>query len=250
MSTKRRKSGETSGGKAEPALFTPESTDVCGDRPVGQDTNGDGLRLGPADPELAAVVETLLFVSHEPLGVDRLVMALGGPSKTEVVQALGWLKEEYEKQRRSLQVVELAGGYQLATRPEYGHWIKRLEKVKAAPKLSRSALESLAIVAYRQPIVRGEIEEIRGVETSSVLRTLLERKLIRIVGRKEMPGRPILYGTTKFFLQHFGLRDLAELPPLREFKDLGEPEQALLPVGDEPLTVGDNGAHSSSPTSA
>jgi segregation and condensation protein B len=105
--------------------------------------------------------------------------------------------------------------------------------------LSRSGLESLAIIAYKQPIVRGEIEAIRGVETSGVLRTLLERKLVRIVGRKDVPGRPIMYGTTKFFLQHFGLRDLSELPPLREFKELGESEQAMLPVGDEPLQIGE-----------
>src|SRR4029079_12522958 len=124
------------------------------------------------------------------------------------------------------------------TRPEYAPWIKALGKTKPAAKLSRSGLESLAIIAYKQPIVRGEIEAIRGVETSGVLRTLLERKLVRIVGRKDVPGRPIMYGTTKFFLQHFGLRDLAELPPLREFKELGEAEQALSLVGNEPLQMG------------
>jgi segregation and condensation protein B len=115
-----------------------------------------------------------------------------------------------------------------------------LGKTKTSAKLSRSGLESLAIIAYKQPIVRAEIESIRGVETSGVLRTLLERKLVRIVGRKDVPGRPIMYGTTKFFLQHFGLRDLGELPPLREFKELGESEQAMLPVGDEPLQIGED----------
>ncbi|HEX6825124.1 MAG TPA: SMC-Scp complex subunit ScpB, partial [Nitrospiraceae bacterium] len=104
-------------------------------------------------------------------------------------------------------------------------------------KLSRSALESLAIIAYKQPLVRSEIEEIRGVETSGVLRTLCERKLVRIVGRKDVPGRPIMYGTTKFFLEHFGLQDLSQLPPLREFKELGESEQALLPIEEEALEV-------------
>jgi segregation and condensation protein B len=110
-----------------------------------------------------------------------------------------------------------------------------MDKAKAAQKLSRSALESLAIIAYKQPLVRSEIEEIRGVETSGVLRTLCERKLVRIVGRKDVPGRPIMYGTTKFFLEHFGLQDLSQLPPLREFKELGESEQALLPIEDESL---------------
>jgi segregation and condensation protein B len=119
------------------------------------------------------------------------------------------------------------------TKQEYAPWIKRLDKAKSAAKLSRSALESLAIIAYKQPIVRSEIEEIRGVETSGVVRTLLERKLVRIVGRKEVPGRPIMYGTTKFFLEHFGLNDLAQLPPLREFKELGESEQSMLPM--EPM---------------
>ena len=111
--------------------------------------------------------------------------------------------------------------------------------MKTAAKLSRSALESLAIIAYKQPLVRSEVEEIRGVETSGVLRTLLERKLVRIVGRKEVPGRPIMYGTTKFFLEHFGLSDLSQLPPLREFKELGEAEQSLFPMdGDVPTENG------------
>jgi segregation and condensation protein B len=112
-----------------------------------------------------------------------------------------------------------------------------MDKAKAAQKLSRSALESLAIIAYKQPLVRAEIEEIRGVETSGVLRTLCERKLVRIVGRKDVPGRPIMYGTTKFFLEHFGLQDLTQLPPLREFKELGESEQALLPIEQESLVA-------------
>jgi segregation and condensation protein B len=188
--------------------------------------------------ELHAILETLLFVSHEPVTLDRLAAVLGGMSKSDVRQALERMKSDYERGDRGFQITEVAGGFQLATRPEYAPWIKALGKTKPAAKLSRSGLESLAIIAYKQPIVRAEIEAIRGVETSGVLRTLLERKLVRIVGRKEVPGRPIMYGTTKFFLQHFGLRDLAELPPLREFKELGESEQALLPVGNEPLQIG------------
>lgn len=195
---------------------------------------------GPVDErELRAILETLLFVSHDPMTVDRLVAVLGNVTKFEVRQALETLKLDYEKGERGLQINEVAGGFQLATRPEYAPWIKVLGKTKTSAKLSRSGIESLAIIAYKQPIVRAEIESIRGVETSGVLRTLLERKLVRIVGRKDVPGRPIMYGTTKFFLQHFGLKDLAELPPLREFKELGESEQAMLPVGDEPLQIGD-----------
>ena len=183
--------------------------------------------------ELKAILEAVLFVSPEPVPVARLTSILGKISKAEVVQALSMLAHDLEQDGRGIQLVQVAGGYRLVTKQEYGPWLKRMDKAKAAQKLSRSALESLAIIAYKQPLVRSEIEEIRGVETSGVLRTLLERKLVRIVGRKEVPGRPIMYGTTKFFLEHFGLQDLSQLPPLREFKELGESEQALLPIEEE-----------------
>ncbi|MEK7349294.1 MAG: SMC-Scp complex subunit ScpB [Nitrospirota bacterium] len=187
--------------------------------------------------ELKAILEAVLFVSPEPVPVARLVSIVGTVSKAEVVQALGILTHDLDQDGRGIQLVQVAGGYRLVTKQEYGPWLKRMDKAKAAQKLSRSALESLAIIAYKQPLVRAEIEEIRGVETSGVLRTLCERKLVRIVGRKDVPGRPIMYGTTKFFLEHFGLQDLSQLPPLREFKELGESEQALLPIENESLEV-------------
>ena len=187
--------------------------------------------------ELKAILEAILFVSPEPVPVARLMSILGTVSKAEVVQALGILTHDLDQDGRGIQLVQVAGGYRLVTKQEYGPWLKRMDKAKAAQKLSRSALESLAIIAYKQPLVRSEIEEIRGVETSGVLRTLCERKLVRIVGRKDVPGRPIMYGTTKFFLEHFGLQDLSQLPPLREFKELGESEQALLPIEEESLEV-------------
>jgi segregation and condensation protein B len=187
--------------------------------------------------ELKAILEAVLFVSPEPVPVARLLSILGTVSKAEVVQALGILTHDLDQDGRGIQLVQIAGGYRLVTKQEYGPWLKRMDKAKAAQKLSRSALESLAIIAYKQPLVRSEIEEIRGVETSGVLRTLCERKLVRIVGRKDVPGRPIMYGTTKFFLEHFGLHDLSQLPPLREFKELGDSEQALLPIEDESLEV-------------
>ena len=185
--------------------------------------------------ELKAILEAVLFVSPEPVPVARLMSIMGTVSKAEVVQALDILAHDLDQEGRGIQLVQVAGGYRLATKQEYGPWLKRMDKAKAAQKLSRSALESLAIIAYKQPLVRAEIEEIRGVETSGVLRTLCERKLVRIVGRKDVPGRPIMYGTTKFFLEHFGLQDLTQLPPLREFKELGESEQALLPIEHESL---------------
>lgn len=186
---------------------------------------------------LKGILEALLFVTAEPIPVTRFLALLGAVTKQEVDQALASLSHDYEQEGRGLQLAEVAGGYRIVTKAEFAPWLKRLEKVKAPSKLSRSALESLAIIAYKQPIVRGEVEQIRGVETSGVIRTLLERKLVRIVGRKEEPGRPIMYGTTKVFLEHFGLRDLSQLPPLREFKELGESEQVMLPI-DESEAVG------------
>jgi len=183
--------------------------------------------------ELKAILEAVLFVSSEPVPLARLVSVLGAVTKAEVEHALMQLMQDLEQDGRGVQLVQVAEGYRLMTKPDYAPWIKKLEKAKTTQKLSRSALESLAIIAYKQPLVRSEIEQIRGVETSGVLRTLLERKLVRIVGRKEVPGRPIMYGTTKFFLEHFGLHDLSQLPPLREFKELGDAEQGLLPMEAE-----------------
>lgn len=197
----------------------------------------DGVVQAIAERELRGIVESLLFVSPEPLSVQRLVAIMGDVTKADVAQALRGLGEELEQEGRGVRLVEIAGGFRLVTKQEYATWIKRLDKTKSAAKLSRSALESLAIIAYKQPIVRSEIEEIRGVETSGVVRTLLERKLVRIVGRKEVPGRPIMYGTTKFFLEHFGLNDLTQLPPLREFTELGESDQSLLPMESMEVAV-------------
>jgi len=222
-------------GRVSGNLLENKGSDVAGE----QDASSlNGLAQETAERELKAIVESMLFVSPEPLSVARLVAVLGDVTKAEVERVLRSLGNDLEQEGRGIRLVEVAGGYRLVTKQEYAPWIKRLDKAKAAAKLSRSALESLAIIAYKQPLVRSEIEEIRGVETSGVLRTLLERKLVRIVGRKEVPGRPIMYGTTKFFLEHFGLNDLSQLPPLREFKELGEAEQSLLPMEDDTSAIG------------
>ena len=225
-----------------------DQASVQGNHAMGQELNGNGSvpvemqEDALQGRELVAVLEALLFVSGEPIPGARLATVLA-VSKAEIEQALNFLSQQLAGDGRGIQLVKLAGGYRLVTKPDYAPWLKRLDKAKVAQRLSRSALESLAIIAYKQPLVRSEIEEIRGVETSGVLRTLLERKLVRIVGRKEVPGRPIMYGTTKFFLEHFGLQDITQLPPLREFKELGEAEQALLPIEDPMLisegTTGD-----------
>jgi len=218
--------------------------EFSGIEPCQEDQNGhlaDGER-----PEglggLKGILEALLFVSGEPVSVDRLLGVVEGSSRAELTAALRSLQTDYAADNRGLQIVEVAGGFQIATRPDCAPWIKRLEKTKAGAKLSRSAMETLAIIAYKQPLVRSEIEQIRGVDTAGVLRTLRDRRLVRIVGRKDIPGRPIMYGTTKQFLQAFGLKDLSDMPALRDIKELGEPEQSSLlseldSTGDEPAST-------------
>lgn len=178
--------------------------------------------------DIKATFEALLFVSHDPLTMEKLASVLEGVPKATLKATMHTLQAEYDQVGRGLQITEVAGGFVMATRPEQSEAIKRLSKAKPLTKLSRSALEALAIVGYKQPITRGEIEKIRGVETSGVLRTLLDQKMIRIVGRQDVPGRPILYGTGKQFLQRFGLRDLRDLPPLKELKELGASESLSL----------------------
>jgi len=172
--------------------------------------------------ELTAVLEAILFVSGEPMSLEDLSEVLEGTDSERIRQALDHLRQNYESAGRGLRIVEVAGGYQIATRSECAPWIRSLEKIKTATRLSRSGLETLAIVAYKQPVTRGEIEAIRGVDSAYVLKTLLERRIVKIAGRREGLGRPILYGTTREFLQYFGLKDLSELPALKEFKEVAE----------------------------
>ncbi len=174
-----------------------------------------------ADPPLKKVLEALLFTMAEPLSVRTLAKAFEDPPPSEeMIEALLELKRDYVVEDRAFELVEVAEGFQLRSKPVYARWIKRLVSVKA-PKLSRSALETLSVIAYQQPITRVEIEQIRGVDSSSVLKTLLERRMIRILGRKDAPGHPLVYGTTKQFLEVFGLKSLSSLPPLGEDMENG-----------------------------
>jgi len=200
------------------------------------DGEGDPVTDSLDEQELKGIIEALLYVSPEPLTVDKVTTVLAGPPRIVVHNAIRSLQQDYDQEGRGLHIVEVAGGYAMVTRPDCAPWITRLHKAKASAKVSRSAMETLAIIAYKQPIVRAEIEQIRGVETSGVLRTLLDQKLVRMVGRKDIPGRPIMYGTSKVFLQRFGLRDLRDLPPLREFKDLGQGETPDL-FSDETMAM-------------
>ena len=168
--------------------------------------------------ELKNIIECLLFFSDKPLGIDKLAKIIEINNCDEIEEAVEELKKEYEMRNSGLQVLNIAQGYQICTRSEFSGWVGKLYKSQTTFKLSLPALETLSIIAYRQPITRGEIEKIRGVDASCVLRTLLERRLIRISGRKKVPGRPILYGTTQEFLRYFGLKDLSEIPSLEEIK--------------------------------
>jgi segregation and condensation protein B len=158
------------------------------------------------------LIEALLFASHSPLSAAELTRADDHLDEDQVEQAIAELRLEYERDARAFEIVEIAGGYQLLTRPEFASVLERFDSVPHPTRLSSPALETLAIIAYRQPIGRAEVEEIRGVGAGGVLKTLQERELIEVVGRGEGLGRPLLYGTTRRFLEHFGFRSLEDLP--------------------------------------
>ncbi|MCC7203310.1 MAG: SMC-Scp complex subunit ScpB [Nitrospirae bacterium] len=170
--------------------------------------------------ELKGIIEALLFVAGEPLSPDRIKTILEDEDKRAIQDMLLELQNEYDMRLSGLRIVEVAGGFQIASRPELAQWIRRLKKVKQSSRLSKPSLETLAIIAYKQPIVKAEIEDIRGVDSSGVLKGLLDKHMIKIIGRRDVAGRPILYATTKEFLQYFGLRDISDLPTLKEFTEL------------------------------
>jgi len=179
-------------------------------------------------PEFEAALEAILFVTGEPVGEERLIASFDEGERDEARAALAALRERYRPaDGRGVFLEEVAGGLRIVTAPEQHPYLRRFFDAAGGSKLSMAALETLAIVAYRQPVTGPEIQELRGKSPSGVLKGLLERRLIRITGRKEVVGRPFLYATTREFLIHFGLRSLAELPPLEEFEE-------ALGIGDEP----------------
>jgi len=167
------------------------------------------------DRGIKSVLEAILFLSGEVLTVATLKDVLGLP-EAELKKLLRELIAEYNDRNAGLLIVEIASGYQMVTNPAHAEWIKKFRNMHTSSRLSMPALETLAIVAYKQPIIKAEIEQIRGVNSDSAIKTLYEKRLIKIMGRKEAPGRPFLYGTTREFLQYFGLKDLTELPTLKE----------------------------------
>jgi segregation and condensation protein B len=192
--------------------------------------------------QLSQVIEALLFSAQKPIATRDLLAAIKGAGESdellpndfakvkeaEVAAGLEQLKIEYVEQKRAFQLVEKVDGWQLATDPAYAQWVQQLFPAPRAARMSAPALETLAIIAYRQPITRADVEAVRGVAVDGVLQNLMERGLVKIAGRADVPGRPLLYETTQFFLDHFGLRNLTELPNAEELK------KRHLPVAPKP----------------
>lgn len=166
--------------------------------------------------ELKAIIENLLLASDQPVSPESLAQTLlSGGDKVELRGLLEELQQDYAD--KPLQVIEVADGFQLCTRPEYAEWVRKFLKLDKTFRLSQPALDTLSIVAYKQPLTRAEVDEIRGVDSGGVFRTLLEKKIVAPAGRKDVPGKPYMYRTTQKFLDYFGLRDLSELPTLEDF---------------------------------
>lgn len=189
------------------------------------------------DRELRPILEALLFISAEPLSLNRLCDVLEGVDRARIAACLNDLRDEYARAIHGVALVEVAGGYQLTTVPEAAPWLRRLSAAKASPRLSKPALETLAIVAYKQPLTRPEIESIRGVDVAGVVKTLMDRRLVKIVGRKDVPGRPMMFGTTREFLHAFGLKDLSDLPTLRDFTEIARATDASVEADTPSIDV-------------
>ncbi len=196
---------------------------------------------------LKSIVEAVIFVSDVPLSLKQLKEIINEPnrilqakengqfkvSEDDIKKAIDELNNEYAERGSAFRIIEIAEGYQFATLPEFSKWVGRLFKERAKKKLSQPALETLAIIAYKQPISKPEIEAIRGVNVDHIIKTLLEKKLITIVGRAETIGRPLLYGTTKEFLKYFGLKNLSELPKPSEIEEIMKEDENKLSIQNE-----------------
>jgi segregation and condensation protein B len=196
---------------AESLNGTPEDSSDAGDDEISATRD-----------ELKPVIEALLFVADEPLPFKQLCKILGDVPEEDVMWALSELVADYEKRESGLEAREIAGGWRISTRPQYHEFIRKYLKSRPSARLSLPALETLAVIAYKQPITIPEILEIRGVTSSSAVKTLLEKRLIVTKGRKETVGRPMMYGTSKEFLIQFGLKDLSELPSIEDFEDFAQ----------------------------
>jgi len=192
--------------------------------------------------QIKPILEALLLASDAPLSVEKIRDILPEAERDEINRQLTELVSEYEARNGGFHLCAVAGGYQFRTRPDFGQWIKKLKGARTQV-LSPAAMETLAVVAYRQPVMKSEVDKIRGVDSSASVKGLLDKKIIRMVGRKDVPGKPMLYGTTKKFLEMFNLNDLSELPTLRELREI-EGDAAL----QAPLDLKERGVNSESPT--
>lgn len=210
--------------------------------PEQSDSTGAGDQI-----ELHQIVEAVLFASSEPLSSQRLVQILGTADVKAVRRIIDQLNESYGKIGAAFSIEQIAGGYQLLTRPDFNNWLSKLHSSRAEQKLSHAALETLAVVAYKQPILRVDIEAVRGVASGEMLRSLMEKGLIKIVGRAEELGRPMLYGTTRKFLEIFGLGSLKNLPKVEDqLPPPSQPQASTLAVSTEkPDTSPDSSGESS-----
>jgi segregation and condensation protein B len=186
---------------------------------------------------LKSAVEALIFASERPITVEQIKKVLGGMDTLSVNQIITELKNDYQAQNRGLRIIEIAGGFQMATCSDFAPLLKKLFKNRYSDKLSKPALESLAIIAYKQPLTKSEIESLRNVNVDGVMKSLVEKNLIRICGRKKIPGRPFVFGTTREFLEHFGLKSLQDLPKMEDFTVLAQEKEAQTDI--EPITQDD-----------
>jgi len=184
-----------------------------------------------------AVIEALLFVSEKPLTIEQIRKVLDSLGSDEVRLIIGELAKDYEEANRGIRIVEIAGGFQMITPPTLAPFLKKLYKEKRQDKLSRPALETLAIIAYKQPVTKSEIESLRNVNVDGVISSLLDKELIRIAGRKKIPGRPYVFGTTREFLECFGLKSLDELPKKEEFTLLAQKSDIEIINEEKPQTM-------------
>ena len=188
----------------------------------------------PSSEILVQAVGAVIFASGEPVQPHEIASAFAGVAVDEVESAIDELTRQYERTAAGLRLEKVAGGVRVATRPEVGPWVRRFFRQRNRTRLSAAALETLAIVAYRQPVTAPEIQSIRGKDPSAALRGLLDKRMIRILGKKKVVGRPLLYGSSKEFLMHFGLDNLEDLPTITEFDDFAESlESASVPLSDE-----------------
>ena len=182
---------------------------------------------------LDQIVEALIFASDAPLPSKKIKEIISHVGEREMKKSITRIGDKYQETSSPFEIVEVAGGYQIVTRPDYSDWIRKLYISRTKNRLTQRALETLAIIAYKQPITKTEVESIRGVNADTVIRTLIERKLITVTGREKAPGNPLLYGTTRHFLEYFGLKDISDLPKLREIDELLKSDEKFLESLDQ-----------------